>query len=70
MKKILLVLLAAAGAVLARKKIDEGKHRAGPVGRGHRQRRQGLIRAPSVPGALAQLVAHLLCKQGLGVRVP
>ena len=34
------------------------------MGRGHRQRRQGLI-APSVPGALAQLVAHLLCKQGV-----
>ena len=26
MKKILLVLLAAAGAVVAKKKIDEGKH--------------------------------------------
>ena len=26
MKKILLVLLAAAGAVFAKKKIDEGRH--------------------------------------------
>jgi hypothetical protein len=26
MKKIVLVLLAAAGAVFAKKKIDEGKH--------------------------------------------
>jgi hypothetical protein len=26
MKKLVLVLLAAAGAVIAKKKIDEGKH--------------------------------------------
>ena len=39
MKKILLVLLAAAGAAFAKKKIDEGKTRAGALGRGDRQRR-------------------------------
>ena len=37
------------------------------MGRGHRQRRQGLTARPDVHrlGALAQLVAHLLCKQGV-----
>src|SRR6478752_8013522 len=39
-----------------------GSLRAGPVGRGHRPRR---ARLTLPPGALAQLVAHLLCKQGV-----
>ena len=42
MKKILFIALAAAGAVLAKKKMDEGKEGAGSVARGHRQRREGL----------------------------
>ena len=51
MKKLLLVALAAAGAVVAKKKMDEGKQRAGPLGRGHRHRRQGLTLRPRPPTA-------------------
>ncbi len=69
MKKMLFVLLAAAGVAYAKKKMDEGKHEqalwaeatdtVSPAPR-------GVAPAGCSPsGALAQLVAHLLCKQGV-----
>ncbi len=67
-KKLVLIAIAAAGAVLAKKKIDEGgAEQALWAEATDSVTRKGL----TFPlGALAQLVAHLLCKQGLGVRVP
>ncbi len=69
MKKILLVLLAAAGAVFAKKKIDEGKHEQALWAEATDTVEPCLSRpGPAharAPGALAQLVAHLLCKQGV-----
>ena len=48
--------------------------RAGPVGRSHRHAPQELNTRPAVvrlsTGALAQLVAHLLCKQGVAGSSP
>ena len=69
MKKILLLLLAAAGAVFAKRKMDEGKHEQALWAEATDSvDRQILTSSPlpgSDPGALAQLVAHLLCKQGV-----
>ena len=63
MKKLLLVILAAAAGVVAKKKMDEGKNEqalwAEATDTVHKARRSAR------PGALAQLVAHLLCKQGV-----
>ena len=68
MKKILLLLLAAAGAVYAKRKMDEGKHEQALWAEATdnvSSTGQPVVRSPSPPGALAQLVAHLLCKQGV-----
>ena len=71
MKKILFVLLAAAAAVIVKKKMDEGKHEQALWAEatdnvGNAQQRQRGLRTSLTPhGALAQLVAHLLCKQGV-----
>ena len=42
MKKILLIALAAAGALFAKKKFDEGQREQAAVGRGDRPRRPRL----------------------------
>ena len=66
MKKILMVLVAAAGAAFAKKKLDESRSEQAlwAEATDHVEPdRPGLTPAP--PGALAQLVAHLLCKQGV-----
>ena len=74
MKKLLLVLLAAAGAAFAKKKMDEGKAEQALWAEATDNVDQRLTRSsdpatsgvrPDHPGALAQLVAHLLCKQGV-----
>ena len=65
MKKILLLLLAVGAAVVVEEEARRGQARAGTLGRGDRQRHSLLIAARLHPGALAQLVAHLLCKQGV-----
>ena len=70
MKKILLIALAAAGALFAKKKLDEGQHEQALWAEATDQRRPTLSAVPTRPptgrpGALAQLVAHLLCKQGV-----
>jgi hypothetical protein len=65
-KKIILVLLAVGGAALAKKKMDEGKSEQALWAEATDTVHKSLSIGPRAdPGALAQLVAHLLCKQGV-----
>ena len=70
MKKILLLRPSPPPAPsFAKKKIDEGKARAGPLGRGDRHGQAQLTCLPGLPvahrGPWRNSVAHLLCKQGV-----
>ncbi len=60
MKKLILIALAAAGIVVAKRKLDQSKAEQAAWS-SVTDRSAG----PDPPGALAQLVAHLLCKQGV-----
>ena len=65
-KKLVLTALAAAGVAFAVKKLQESKAEQALWAEATDQLPGGLsLTVPHSPGALAQLVAHLLCKQGV-----